>query len=78
MRLYLLDLPGRSSARILALALVAPEDRFETSQHGLLSFVTPPRFVVSVRPSVVRVMTVPLASTGNPCSGADSYYAMGM
>jgi hypothetical protein len=30
MRLYLLDLPGGSSARILAIAFVAPEARFET------------------------------------------------
>jgi hypothetical protein len=46
MRLYLPDLPGGSSSRIPALALVALEDRFETSEHGLLSFVTPPRLVV--------------------------------
>lgn len=30
MRLYLLDLPGGSSTQILAIAFVAPEDRFET------------------------------------------------
>jgi hypothetical protein len=30
MRLYLLDLPGGSSARILAIAFVAPEAHFET------------------------------------------------
>lgn len=30
MRLYLLDFPGVISARILAIAVVAPQGRFET------------------------------------------------
>jgi hypothetical protein len=42
------------------------------------SAMAPPRLVVSVRLSVVRVMTAAPHRTGNPCSGATSYYPMGM
>jgi hypothetical protein len=36
------------------------------------------KVVESVRLRVVRVMTGAAYSTGNPCSAATSYYAMGM
>jgi hypothetical protein len=40
--------------------------------------ITSPRIVVPMCRGVVRVMTGADYRTGNPCSAATSYYAMGM